>query len=119
MISSMCNESKLTFNVVAGNIHWHITGEPTEGALKVLSEKLRIPGSSINGTEDVTKCYNQADEYWHSEYTKETTLEFTRERKSMSVLVVCSKTNKRYLLVKGAPESLLDRSTRIYCGKTE
>ncbi len=48
MISSMCNESKLTYNIVNNNIHWHITGEPTEGALKVLSEKLHPPDDNNN-----------------------------------------------------------------------
>ncbi len=115
MISSMCNEAKLTFNLVSGHIHWHITGEPTEGALKVLSEKLKIPTQKQpNGQQDITEIYNLADTYWHEQYSKELTLEFDRKRKSMSVVVVCSESNRRYLLVKGAPESLLERSNRIY-----
>eukprot|EP01084_Bolivina_argentea_P305939 528560_1 len=120
VISSMCNESKLTFKHVSGNIHWHITGEPTEGALKVLSEKLKVPNDSVAyGTSDVTAIYNVADKYWHDVYEKQLTLEFDRQRKSMSVLVQCSQNNKKYLLVKGAPESLLARSTRVYCSQNK
>eukprot|EP01084_Bolivina_argentea_P141327 248358_1 len=117
MISSMCNESKLTYNIVNNNIHWHITGEPTEGALKVLSEKLHPPDN--NNNDNITNIYDLADKYWHNEYRKEMTLEFDRKRKSMSVEVVCNNTNKRYLLVKGAPESLLERSNKIYINNTE
>eukprot|EP00486_Rosalina_sp_Unknown_P001317 CAMPEP_0201569188 /NCGR_PEP_ID=MMETSP0190_2-20130828/10729_1 /ASSEMBLY_ACC=CAM_ASM_000263 /TAXON_ID=37353 /ORGANISM="Rosalina sp." /LENGTH=840 /DNA_ID=CAMNT_0047991231 /DNA_START=76 /DNA_END=2595 /DNA_ORIENTATION=+ len=117
MISSMCNEAKVSYTTVSNNIHWHVQGEPTEGALKVLSEKLKIPNTSTNYNQDITKIYTIADKYWHEEYVKETTLEFTRERKSMSVIVLCKKTNKRYLLVKGAPESLLERSNRVFCSK--
>eukprot|EP01083_Nonionella_stella_P280788 955288_1 len=81
-------ESKLTYNIVNNNIHWHITGEPTEGALKVLSEKLHPPDN--NNNENITNIYDLADKYWHNEYRKEMTLEFDRKRKSMSVEVVCN-----------------------------
>lgn len=125
MISSMCNESKLTFTQKADQIgiHWHITGEPTEGALKVLAEKLGIPTAATsthaNSNEDILKVYNRADLYWHGEYTKTDTLEFTRKRKSMSVVVENAKKKETYLLVKGAPESLLDRSDKVYCGASD
>merc|ERR1719464_733286 len=119
MVSSMCNESKLTYSVVADNVHWHITGEPTEGALKVLAEKLKVPDGASSNNQDITKRYNVADKYWHSAYTKKDTLEFTRKRKSMSVLVEGSEDGTQYLLVKGAPESLLDRSSAIYCGGSD
>ncbi len=91
MISSMCNETKVTYNVVNNSNHWH-----TEGALKVLSEKLHPPPHNINQSDDITKIYNLADKYWHNEYIKQQTLEFDRKRKSMSVEVACNKTNKPY-----------------------
>eukprot|EP00485_Elphidium_margaritaceum_P001438 CAMPEP_0202704156 /NCGR_PEP_ID=MMETSP1385-20130828/16893_1 /ASSEMBLY_ACC=CAM_ASM_000861 /TAXON_ID=933848 /ORGANISM="Elphidium margaritaceum" /LENGTH=1015 /DNA_ID=CAMNT_0049362121 /DNA_START=63 /DNA_END=3113 /DNA_ORIENTATION=- len=117
-IASMCNESKLTFKRVANNINWQITGEPTEGALKVLAEKLGVPSSSDDNSNkdmDIASSYKVADDYWHSRYAKQHTFEFTRERKSMSVVAHCAEKKLNYLLVKGAPESLLDRSTSVLC----
>ena len=59
-------------------------GEPTEVALKVLAEKLNLPGidcSSMNGKQRAAACYKMAQQ----EYQKLFTLEFSRDRKSMSV----------------------------------
>merc|ERR1711971_287792 len=63
MISSMCNESKLMYTIKGGNTHWSITGEPTEGALKVLAEKLKFPedSKSTSNSTDILKRYNAAD----------------------------------------------------------
>ncbi len=59
-------------------------GEPTEVALEVLAEKLNLPGidcSGMNGKQRATACYKLAQK----EYSKLFTLEFSRDRKSMSV----------------------------------
>eukprot|EP00759_Apiculatamorpha_spiralis_P006249 PhF_6_TR13659/c0_g1_i1/m.21915/K05853/ATP2A; Ca2+ transporting ATPase, sarcoplasmic/endoplasmic reticulum len=101
--------------------HWNTTkktksvqrvGEATEAALLVLSEKLGsysgpIP-SSISAEERTHYCTNE----WKKLFHKNATLEFTRERKSMSVHV-SAKGGKNYLFVKGAPEAILERSTRV------
>merc|ERR1719460_1913767 len=52
-------------------------------------------------------------------YNKEATLEFSRDRKSMSVLV--SDAEDRHLMVKGAAELVLERCTHVMLanGKTE
>lgn len=53
-------------------------------ALKVLAEKLNLPGldcSSMNGKQRASACYKRALQ----EYNKLFTLEFSRDRKSMSV----------------------------------
>ena len=59
-------------------------GEPTEVALKVLAEKLNLlelDVSKMTGKQRASACYREAQE----KYLKEFTLEFSRDRKSMSV----------------------------------
>lgn len=59
-------------------------GEPTEVALKVLAEKLNIVDldrSSMSGQQKASSCLKASQQ----EFNKEFTLEFSRDRKSMSV----------------------------------
>ena len=59
-------------------------GEPTEAALKVLVEKLGIPGeSSPDRSEE--RCHYASD-HWAAMHPRLESLEFSRGRKSMSVL---------------------------------
>jgi Ca2+-transporting ATPase len=99
------------------------TGEPTEAALCVLCEKL-------GGMEQYTKGhhFSKGGAYhlhvppsvlasanvnaWRAAHPRMATLEFHRERKSMSVLASFGNRNNR-LLVKGAPNLLLERCTHI------
>lgn len=110
-ISTLCNDSSLTYDEHMAA--YERIGEGTEAALAVLAEKLGVPDSSVCEdrraavpAEKATACRK----FWLSRINKLTTFEFTRDRKSMSVLVVpkddCG--NAR-LLVKGAPESVLER----------
>lgn len=71
-----------------------IVGEPTEAALLVLAHKL-VPLVAIDGWSD---CFPRLH-----------TLDFDRDRKSMSVL--CRMDHGMRLYVKGAPESILARCT--------
>lgn len=50
-----------------------------------------------------------SSDYWKGEYKDLATLEFSRDRKSMSVLSRNSKTKRNELFAKGAPETLLTR----------
>lgn len=97
-------------------------GEPTEAALKVLVEKLGTDDSSVNANLATLSRRDRAtacNDHYESRATRLATLEFSRDRKSMSVLVTHSATHSRasashgVLLVKGAPESILDRCTRV------
>ncbi|XP_076891087.1 calcium-transporting ATPase 1, endoplasmic reticulum-type-like [Bidens hawaiensis] len=88
------------------------TGMPTEAALKVLVEKMGLPtglGSrSSTGDNDLMACSHE----WSKIETRIATLEFDRDRKSMGV-IVSSKSGRNSLLVKGAVENLLERSSHI------
>jgi len=107
-ICSLCNESSLIYNSDKKDIQ--ISGEPTEASLLVLSEKIglveypdKYKGKSESDSISVMK------EYWENKTPKSAVLEFSRERKSMSVY---SKSNNTFY-VKGAPEELMKRSTHI------
>ncbi|KAI3507811.1 hypothetical protein L1887_22806 [Cichorium endivia] len=82
------------------------SGMPTEAALKVLVEKMGLPAgmnsSSSKGCSDA----------WNKVERRIATLEFDRDRKSMGV-IVSSNSGKKSLLVKGAVENLLERSSFI------
>ncbi|XP_076942092.1 calcium-transporting ATPase 4, endoplasmic reticulum-type-like [Bidens hawaiensis] len=88
------------------------TGMPTDAALKVLVEKMGLPtglGSrSSTGNNDLMACSHE----WSKMETRIATLEFDRDRKSMGV-IVSSKSGRNSLLVKGAVENLLERSSHM------
>lgn len=55
-----------------------------------------------------------ASNYWNSRYDVLATLEFTRTRKSMSVICAPKEVSGRNVLfVKGAPENILARCTSV------
>ena len=116
-VSALCNDSKLEFdskNETYGNI-----GEPTEGALRVLVEKIGTPNASFNDTRNALSPQEKAhhaSSYYEDKCAVQATYEFSRDRKSMSVLVGQGK--HRRLLVKGAPESILDRCTHALLGSS-
>ncbi|KAK9470643.1 uncharacterized protein V1510DRAFT_249886 [Dipodascopsis tothii] len=93
-VASLCNDSQIERDPATG-AYSHV-GEPTEAALRVLVEKLGHPAAAA----DANAAY-QAD------FVRAATFEFSRDRKSMSVLA------GQTLFVKGAPESVLDRCTAV------
>lgn len=110
-VSTLCNDSTLAYDAVNG--HYERIGEGTELALTVLAEKAGVPDSdvcvsrrSFGPAEKASACRK----YWLSRSTKVATFEFTRDRKSMSVLVMPKDgEGGPRILVKGAPESVLER----------
>ncbi|KAL7590676.1 hypothetical protein Lser_V15G38458 [Lactuca serriola] len=87
-------------------------GMPTEAALKVLVEKMGLPAGLDSGS---SKNYNDlmgCSHAWNQNEHRIATLEFDRDRKSMGV-IVSSNYGKKSLLVKGAVENLLERSSYI------
>ncbi|KAL8258708.1 hypothetical protein R6Q59_026661 [Mikania micrantha] len=88
------------------------TGMPTEAALKVLVEKMGLPAGvgsrSSTQNNDIMVCSDE----WSKIESRIATLEFDRDRKSMGV-IVSSKSGRNSLLVKGAVENLLERSSHV------
>ncbi|XP_039136201.1 calcium-transporting ATPase 4, endoplasmic reticulum-type-like [Dioscorea cayenensis subsp. rotundata] len=107
-IAAVCNGANIAHS---GHNQFIASGDSTEAALKVLVEKMGIPGgsdmSSLNSTEILRCC-----QWWNGVTHRVATLEFDRTRKSMGV-IVRSKSGRNSLLVKGAVENLLERSAYV------
>ena len=114
-VAALCNEAKLSFDSKSGN--YSNIGEPTEGALRVLVEKIGTPEPAINQQRRALPIHDQlhhASKYYEEQLSLQSTYEFSRDRKSMSVLVKHGQ--RQRLLVKGAPESILERCTHALLG---
>ncbi|XP_010462591.1 PREDICTED: calcium-transporting ATPase 1, endoplasmic reticulum-type-like [Camelina sativa] len=105
-IAAICNDA----SVEQSDQQFVSRGMPTEAALKVLVEKMGFPEGLMKASSsgDVLRCCRR----WSELEQRIATLEFDRDRKSMGVMVD-SISGKKLLLVKGAVENLLERSTRI------
>ncbi|KAL5706707.1 P-type Ca(2+) transporter [Ranunculus cassubicifolius] len=115
MCSALCNESMLQYN--PDKASYEKIGESTEVALRVLTEKVGLPGfdsmpSSLNMLSKHERA-SYCNRYWENEFTKVSLLEFSRDRKMMSVL--CSRKQQGFMFSKGAPESIISRCTSILC----
>ncbi|KAJ2868867.1 hypothetical protein GGI22_000602 [Coemansia erecta] len=108
LVSALCNDATVAYSHEKA-AHTHV-GEPTEAALKVLVEKVGTHDAAFNATLAALSNADRAQaccQWLGQRYRRLATLEFTRERKSMSVLV--SSDGGTDLLVKGAPENVLAR----------
>ncbi|KAF2725581.1 calcium transporter ATPase [Polychaeton citri CBS 116435] len=113
--AALCNESELTFDEKSNS--FANVGEPTEGALRTLVEKVGSTDATYNATRaslspDDRKHY--ISKRYEQTAPKLRTFEFSRDRKSMSVLVGNKQIQR--LLVKGAPESVLERCSHCLVG---
>ncbi|KAJ0025104.1 hypothetical protein Pint_08630 [Pistacia integerrima] len=115
MCSALCNESVLQYNPDKGN--YEKIGESTEVALRVLAEKVGLPGfDSMPSALNMLSKHERAsycNHYWENQFKKVSVLEFSRDRKMMSVL--CSHKQMDIMFSKGAPESVISRCTNILC----
>ena len=114
-ISAVCNDAKLSFDPKQRS--FVNVGEPTEGALRAMVEKIGTPSVSVNDKINSTPLHERLHEacsYYEKQSHRLATYEFSRDRKSMSVLVESG--GKQRLLVKGAPESILDRCSYALVG---
>jgi len=142
-VCSLCNQAVIRYN--SKEDKYERVGEPTEAALKVLVEKIGV--ASVPKPSDKAMACCASNEYWASLYPHQATLEFSRDRKSMSTLCGYSSgepdavapptgtpgrttrstskaskggTGANMLYVKGAPERVLERCThaRLSNGST-
>ncbi|XP_022844407.1 calcium-transporting ATPase 3, endoplasmic reticulum-type isoform X1 [Olea europaea var. sylvestris] len=115
MCSALCNESVIQYNPEK-KIYEKI-GESTEVALRVLAEKIGLPGfDSMPSALNMLSKHERAsycNRYWEDQFKKVSLLEFSRDRKMMSVL--CNRKQIDIMFSKGAPESILPRCTSILC----
>jgi len=116
-ICIMCNDSAIDFNEFKQA--FEKVGEATETALIVLAEKMNPFGISKTGLDRRSAAIAVRTEI-ETKWKKEFTLEFSRDRKSMSSYCVPLKAsrlgNGPKLFVKGAPEGVLDRCTHARVG---
>lgn len=115
-ICIMCNDSAIDFNDFKQC--FEKVGEATETALIVLAEKMNPFNIQKTGDRrQVAICVRQEIE---TKWKKEFTLEFSRDRKSMSSYCTPLKASRLgtgpKLFVKGAPEGVLDRCTHARVG---
>jgi Ca2+ transporting ATPase len=111
-ISAICNDAKIAYN--AETDAYANIGEPTEAALKVLVEKLASDQDHFNATLaslSPAARSTAVNDHYESRIERLLTFEFSRDRKSMSVLT--KRDGAHTLLVKGAPESVLERCTSV------
>jgi Ca2+ transporting ATPase len=114
-IAALCNDAEITYDEKSRS--FGIVGEATEGALRVLAEKVGTPDANLNARSanaPPQQNLNAASDHYAAQAKKLRTFEFSRDRKSMSVLVEGGKLPR--LLVKGAPESILERCTSAIVG---
>ncbi|XDV44824.1 hypothetical protein PO909_013060 [Leuciscus waleckii] len=115
-ICALCNDSSLDYN--ESKKIFEKVGEATETALCCLVEKMNVFKSSVNNLSKVERA-NACCSIIKQLMKKNFTLEFSRDRKSMSVYCTPSKGDAGCkMFVKGAPEGVIDRCAYVRVGAT-
>ncbi|XP_070992675.1 sarcoplasmic/endoplasmic reticulum calcium ATPase 2-like isoform X2 [Oncorhynchus clarkii lewisi] len=114
-ICALCNDSSLDYNEAKGV--YEKVGEATETALTCLVEKMNAFDTDIQGLSKIDRA-NACNSVITQLMKKEFTLEFSRDRKSMSVYCTANKARSSLgkMFVKGAPEGVIDRCTHVRVG---
>lgn len=109
-IAAICNDSSLDYND-SKKIYEKI-GEATETALTVLVEKMNVYNTNKNmlSNSERAMCCNNVI---RQKYNKEFTLEFSRDRKSMSAYITPVTGGDSVMYVKGASEAVIERCTHV------
>ncbi|XP_068021522.1 sarcoplasmic/endoplasmic reticulum calcium ATPase 3 isoform X1 [Melanerpes formicivorus] len=116
-ICALCNDSSLDYN--ESKKVYEKVGEATETALTCLVEKMNVFNTDTSQLSKVERA-NACNTVIKQLMRKECTLEFSRDRKSMSVY--CTPTGPSHsatgskMFVKGAPESVIERCTHVRVG---
>uniref|UniRef100_A0AAR2J118 Calcium-transporting ATPase n=1 Tax=Pygocentrus nattereri TaxID=42514 RepID=A0AAR2J118_PYGNA len=117
-ICALCNDSSLDYNEAKGV--YEKVGEATETALSCLVEKMNVFDTDLKGLSKIERA-NACNSVIKQLMKKEFTLEFSRDRKSMSVYCTPNKARCSIgkMFVKGAPEGVIDRCTHIRVGSNK
>ncbi|XP_035199143.1 sarcoplasmic/endoplasmic reticulum calcium ATPase 3 isoform X3 [Oxyura jamaicensis] len=116
-ICALCNDSSLDYN--ESKKVYEKVGEATETALTCLVEKMNVFNTDTSKLSKVERA-NACNSVIKQLMRKECTLEFSRDRKSMSVY--CTPASPGHnsagskMFVKGAPESVIERCTYVRVG---
>jgi Ca2+-transporting ATPase len=92
-IGALCNNAKLVRP--GGKGEWKIIGDPTEGALTVAATKAGMTSNALR-----------------KQFHREKEIPFSSER-AMMTTVNKQKSGRQLVCVKGAPETILERCTRV------
>uniref|UniRef100_A0A0K0E519 Calcium-transporting ATPase n=1 Tax=Strongyloides stercoralis TaxID=6248 RepID=A0A0K0E519_STRER len=110
-ICSLCNDSAVDYNDTKKC--YEKIGEATETALVVLAEKMNVYDTNKSGLSQ-RDLGNACNRVIQQKWNKRFTLEFSRDRKSMSSYCVpTSGSSGPKMFVKGAPEGVLNRCTHV------
>ncbi|OWK50451.1 Sarcoplasmic/endoplasmic reticulum calcium ATPase 1 [Lonchura striata] len=116
-ICALCNDSSLDYNEAKGV--YEKVGEATETALTCLVEKMNVFNTDVRNLSKVERA-NACNAVIKQLMKKEFTLEFSRDRKSMSVFCSPAKASRaavgNKMFVKGAPEGVIDRCSYVRVG---
>ncbi|OWK13859.1 ATP2A3, partial [Cervus elaphus hippelaphus] len=116
-ICALCNDSALDYNETKGV--YEKVGEATETALTCLVEKMNVFDTDLQALSRVERA-GACNAVIKQLMQKDFTLEFSRDRKSMSVY--CTPTRPGLaaqgskMFVKGAPESVIERCSSVRVG---
>ncbi|KAJ9462522.1 Calcium-transporting ATPase sarcoplasmic/endoplasmic reticulum type [Diplonema papillatum] len=112
-VMALCNEAALSYNSEQQMVEK--VSDAMEAALLVAVEKLgateRGKNTELQMIEEPEKRLTACKDLFSNQYKKNGTLEFTRDRKSMSVHVTSK--DGDHLFAKGAPDILIERCTHL------
>uniref|UniRef100_A0A665X0Y0 Calcium-transporting ATPase n=1 Tax=Echeneis naucrates TaxID=173247 RepID=A0A665X0Y0_ECHNA len=115
-ICALCNDSSLDYN--DSKKIYEKVGEATETALCCLVEKMNVFNSNVKNLSKIERA-NACCTVIKQLMKKNFTLEFSRDRKSMSVYCTPGKgEGGAKMFVKGAPEGVIDRCAYVRVGTT-
>merc|ERR1712002_315166 len=115
-ICALCNDSSLDYN--ESKKIYEKVGEATETALSCLVEKMNVFNSNVKNLSKIERA-NACCSVIKQLMKKNVTLEFSRDRKSMSVYCTPTKGDGgAKMFVKGAPEGVIERCAYVRVGTT-
>uniref|UniRef100_A0A3B3VSS0 Calcium-transporting ATPase n=1 Tax=Poecilia latipinna TaxID=48699 RepID=A0A3B3VSS0_9TELE len=115
-ICALCNDSSLDYN--ESKKIYEKVGEATETALCCLVEKMNVFNSNVKNLSRIERA-NACCSVIKQLMKKNFTLEFSRDRKSMSVYCTPGKGDGgAKMFVKGAPEGVIERCAYVRVGTT-